>query len=96
TVFFLQCLTELIQKLDVKYKTYQSKGSYLNERQKNLKTFITKTQPVKLNDIALHFTEISTNTLKKDLLYLKQENIIEAIGKNKGTVYVIKLKDKDS
>ena len=96
TVFFLQCLTELIQKLDVKYKTYQSKGSYLNERQKNLKTFITKTQPVKLNDIALHFTEISINTLKKDLLYLKQENIIEAIGKNKGTVYVIKLKDKDS
>ncbi|MCC6583035.1 MAG: Fic family protein [Chitinophagales bacterium] len=90
TVFFLQCLTELIQKLEEKYTTLQSKGGYLNERQKNVFDFIKGHQPVKLNDLGTHFKDISPNTLKKDLLYLKQENFIESIGKNKGTIYVIK------
>jgi len=90
TVFFLQCLTELIQKLEEKYTTLQSKGGYLNERQKNVFEFIKGHQPVKLNDLGTHFKDISPNTLKKDLLYLKQENFIESIGKNKGTIYVIK------
>ena len=90
TVFFLQCLTELIQKLEEKYTTLQFKGGYLNERQKNVFDFIKGHQPVKLNDLGTHFKDISPNTLKKDLLYLKQENFIESIGKNKGTIYVIK------
>ncbi len=36
--------------------------------------------------------DISINTLKKDLQYMKIEQIIESVGKNKGTVYM--LKDK--
>jgi DNA-binding transcriptional regulator YhcF (GntR family) len=35
-------------------------------------------------------TDISINTLKKDLQYLKKEQIIESVGKNKGTVYILK------
>ena len=93
TVFFLQCLTELIQKLDVKYKTYQSNGGYLNERQNRVLHIITKYQPLKLNDIIQHLADVSANTIKKDLQYLKQEYFIEAIGKNKGTVYIVKKKE---
>jgi len=90
-IFFLTCITILIERLEKKYDIYKSKGGYLNDRQKKIKDFIKKRQPVKLNDISSQFQEISVNTIKKDLQYLKSENIIESIGKNKGTVYIFKI-----
>jgi len=33
---------------------------------------------------------VSKNTLKKDVLYLKQEGLIEVIGQGKGTFYITK------
>jgi hypothetical protein len=48
------------------------------------------TKTVKTADIALAFPDISPNTLKKDLQYLKVEQIITSLGQGKGTVYVIK------
>lgn len=91
-LFFLTCMTVLISRLEKKYDVFKAKGGYLNERQKMITDFIKKNQPVKLNDISFHFDGISANTIKKDLQYLKSENIIESIGKNKGTVYTIKSK----
>jgi Fic family protein len=89
-LFFLNCLHTLTERLEMKYSRYQSKGGYLNERQKNILEFIKTKEPVKLNDINTAFDSVSVNTIKKDLLYLKTENYIEAVGVKKGTVYVIK------
>ncbi len=89
-LFFLQSLEKLIQTLEQKYDVFKSKGGYLNDRQKSIKELIEKTQPVKLADLSKAMPEISINTLKKDLQYMKTEQIPESIGKNKGTVYLLK------
>ena len=87
-VFFLESLKALTQKLEQKYDIFKSKGGYLNERQKQVKDFITNNQPVKVSDIAKHFTGIQLSTLKKDLQYLRDEQVLTMIGKGKGTVYI--------
>lgn len=89
-LFFLLSIESLTQKLDLKYNSFKSKSGYLNKRQKLIVDYITNKQPVKLADLVNAFGNISINTLKKDLQYLKTEKIIEAIGKNKGSVYSIK------
>jgi DeoR/GlpR family transcriptional regulator of sugar metabolism len=86
----LQSLQTLTEKLDKKYDVFKQKGGYLNERQKNLKQFIIEQKTVKISDLSAAFADISPNTLKKDLQYLKAEQIVSAIGQGKGTVYVIK------
>jgi Fic family protein len=91
-IFFLSSIETLIQRLEQKYNVFKSKGGYLNERQKRIKNFIEKEQPIKLSDLSKIFTDISINTLKKDLLYLKTEQIIASIGKNRGAIYMIKEK----
>lgn len=89
-LFFLSSLETLIQRLDQKYDVFKTRGGYLNERQKRIKEFIEKKQPVKLGDLAQAMPDISINTLKKDLLYLKTEQIINSVGKNRGAIYMIK------
>jgi Fic family protein len=89
-LFFLESMKTLTEKLDQKYDVFKQKGGYLNERQKKLKDCITEQKTVKISDLSIAFPHISPNTLKKDLQYLKAEQIIIAIGKGKGTVYVIK------
>ncbi len=91
-LFFLQSLVILTQRLEQKYDLFKSKGGYLNERQKQIMEFIKNNQPIKLADLAKAMPEISINTLKKDLQYLKVEQNIDSIGKNRGTVYVTKEK----
>jgi Fic family protein len=90
--FFLECLETLIKKLQAKYDLYANKGGYLNERQKEIVEFIKTKQPVKLTDIIVKLAGYPKNTIKKDLVYLKNENIIEQIGQYKGAVYTIKEK----
>ena len=89
-LFFLESLKVLTEKLDKKYDVFKQKGGYLNERQKKLKEFIVKQRTVKISDLSVAFPDISQNTLKKDLQYLKTEQTITTIGQGKGTVYVIK------
>lgn len=91
-LFFLQSLEILIKRLEEKYDIFKSRGGYLNERQKQIKEFILNNQPIKLADLVGKLSNISINTLKKDLQYLKAEQIIDSIGKNRGTVYSIKDK----
>ncbi len=91
-LFFLQAIESLIHRLEQKYNVFKSKGGYLNERQKRIKEFIKTNQPIKLSDLATIMSDISINTLKKDLQYMKTEQIIESIGKNKGSVYLLKEK----
>jgi Fic family protein len=87
-IYFLQGIAKLTEKLDQKYEAYKSKGAYLSERQKQLKTYIEKKQPLKVSDIAKHFKKVPLPTLKKDLQYLRQEQQIEMIGQGKGSIYL--------
>ncbi len=89
-LFLLSSMEILISRLEQKYDVLKSKGGYLNERQKTIIGFIEEYQPVKLGDLAKRYTNISINTLKKDLLYLKKEQFIESVGKNKGTIYILR------
>jgi len=89
-LFFLESLKTLTEKLDKKYDVFKQKGGYLNERQKMLKEFIVEQRTVKIADLAIAFPDISPNTLKKDMQYLKSEQITTTVGQGKGTVYIIK------
>ena len=91
-LFCLQSLETLIKRLEQKYDVYRTKGGYLNKRQKQVKECIEKYQPLKISDIKNALPDLSVNTIKKDLQYMKTEQIIESLGKNKGTLYVIKEK----
>jgi Fic family protein len=89
-IFFLESLKSLTEKLEQKYSVFKSKGGYLNERQKQIKDFMTKHQPLKVGDLSAHFPEIPTATLKKDLKYLREEQVVQMIGSGKGSFYILK------
>lgn len=89
-LFFLDSMFALIERLEQKYDVFKTKGGYLNDRQKRIKEFIEKNQPIKLNDLVLAMSDITIHTLKKDLQYMKTEQIISSIGKNRGTIYGIR------
>jgi Fic family protein len=89
-LFFLDSIFTLIQRLEQKYDVFKTKGGYLNDRQKRIKEFIERNQPIKLNDLVQAMSEITIHTLKKDLQYMKIEQIIVSIGKNRGTIYSIR------
>lgn len=93
-IFYLESLKTLTQKLERKYDVFKSRGGYLNDRQKQIRDFITINQPIKTGDLVKQFPEIQLSTLKKDLQYLRQEQILNMIGKGKGSVYVIKEKNE--
>lgn len=90
-LFFLEAVETLTKRLEAKYNIYKSKGRYLNYRQKIIMTFIREHQPVKVGDISKAFPEFSVNTIKKDLLHMKTEQLINSLGVGKGTVYVLSI-----
>ena len=92
-IFFLESLKTLTEKLEQKYDLFKSKGGYLNNRQKLIRDFIMKNQPIKVSDLSKHFYEIGLSTLKKDLQYLRDEQVLTMIGKGKGTVYISNEKE---
>jgi len=93
-LFFLDCLQEMIDLLGKKYDVYKDKGGYLNPRQKEVLEAIRVNQPVKFSDICIALPAYSQNTIKKDIQYLLNENRIESIGRNKGTIYNVRAVDK--
>ncbi|MBE8719774.1 Fic family protein [Sphingobacterium pedocola] len=92
-IFFLESLKTLTEKLEQKYDVFKSKGGYLNNRQRLIKDFIQDSQPIKVSDLAKQFPEIGLSTLKKDLQYLRDEQVLTMIGKGKGSVYVLNEKE---
>lgn len=63
---------------------------YLNVRQKQILALLKRKEPAKVSDIAHALKTISINTIKKDLLYLRQKELIESHGVLKGTIYTLK------
>ena len=92
-IFFLESLKTLTEKLGQKYDVFKSKGGYLNDRQRLIKDFITENQPLKVSDLVKQFPNIGLSTLKKDLQYLRGEQVLTMIGKGKGSVYVLNKKE---
>ncbi|MBN1650026.1 MAG: Fic family protein [Bacteroidales bacterium] len=88
-LFFVRTLSMLANELEHKYNSIKSKKSYVNPRQKKIIAFIKKNQPIKLADLDEALADISINTLKKDLIYLKTKNRIRSEGKNRGATYSI-------
>ncbi len=60
---------------------------YLNPRRRDLLEFIRGRAPVKISDIMGHFTDESRNTIKKDLLFLREKGLILHGGEGRGMVY---------
>ncbi len=92
-IFFLESLKTLTEKLEQKYDIFKSKGAYLNVRQKLIKEFVSNNDPIKVSDLAKEFPKISLSTLKKDLQYLRKEQVLTMIGKGKGSMYVLTEKE---
>jgi Fic family protein len=89
-LFFLESLYELVLKLEQKLKVFRQLGAYLNDRQREILSFINEKQPVKLGDITKHFPQHTPITIRKDLQYLVNEYEIERFGVNRGTIYKIR------
>ncbi len=60
---------------------------YLNPRRQSLLTCINENAPVKISDIMAFLPDQSRNTIKKDLLFLKEKKLIFAQGQGRGMVY---------
>ena len=88
-LFFLNSLKLLTIKLNLKINDTEVKPIYLNERQQKVKLFIIENQPCKVGDISKNFSDISINTLKKDLQYLVKNKIINKFGERKSTIYTV-------
>ncbi len=86
-LFFLDCLTTLIKRLEAKYEIYSKLKKDLNERQKSVLEFVRKNKKVRMSEIEETFAKYSRNTLKKDMTYLVKEGLLMKTGERKGTRY---------
>jgi len=91
-LFFLGTLEASILKLEDRYAKIKDKKSYLNDRQRKIIAFIEKSEPVKISDIITALPKFTPYTLKKDIKYLTDENLVKKIGKARATIYLINEK----
>ncbi len=63
-------------------------NTYLNPRRQSLLNCISKNAPLKISDIMSFFPTESRNTIKKDLLFLREGGLILASGEGRGMTYV--------
>lgn len=63
--------------------------AYLNPRRKKLLEVIRVQAPLKISDIMISFPDESRNTIKKDLLYLRDKEMILARGIGRGVYYTV-------
>lgn len=89
-LFFLECLEALSEQLETRYKPYQSAGHYLTDRQKAIKTYLEKNQPLKISDLEKALPDISVHNMRKDLQQLVNLALVEKIGNYKSTIYISK------
>lgn len=93
-LFFIQCIITLTKKLEIKYDTYSKLKTALNKRQQHVLEFVKGNEPAQIGDIAKVLKNFSRNTLKKDLIYLVQEDLLIKTGNRKGTRYHIQKKKR--
>ena len=86
-VFFLDCLVDLTEKLNVKYEIYNSLKSSTNDRQKQVLAYINEHKTIQIKGLEEDLSTYSRNTLKKDLQYLVKEGFILTTGSGRGVRY---------
>lgn len=73
------------------FKNKQSKkdprGPYISLRRRIVLSCVQQNAPVKISDIMRHLPGENRNTLKKDLLFLKEQGLISALGTGRGVSY---------
>ena len=62
-------------------------GLYLNPRRQSLLECIDKNSPLKISDIMAFFPNQNRNTIKKDLIFLKEKTLLLSIGEGRGMTY---------
>ncbi len=87
TIFEL--LSNTPASLHTQGSTHQPRSSYLNQRRKSLLLHIKNNAPLKISDIMNKFQNESRNTIKKDLVYLREKDMISARGKGRGMFYTV-------
>lgn len=86
-LFFIDCMTTLISRLEIKYEQYNKLSKELNERQLAVLEFIKKQKRIRISDLEKVFKEQSRSTLKSDLVYLVNEGFLLKTGELRGTRY---------
>lgn len=88
--YFLQMLHEAIDILEARFEDIRNTKSYLTNRQEKILTYLTSNEPVKMSDISTHLPNENIASLRKDVAFLKRENLIRQVGKGRGTIYYLK------
>ena len=88
--YFLRMLHEAIDILESRFDEIKNSKSYLTNRQAAVFQYIVENEPVKISDIELAIPNEKIYSLKKDVAYLKSENLIRQVGKGKATIYYAK------
>lgn len=88
-MFFMSSLKSLTDKLQVKLEAIKHKVVYLTERHKKIIQLIAKNKVMKFADINKSFKNVNPASIKKDLSYLSQNQMIVKKGNLKATIYSI-------
>lgn len=88
--YFLAMLHEAIDILEARFEDIKNTKSYLTGRQSRILEFIRANEPVKISDISAAESGEKIHSLRKDVVYLKMENLIRQVGKGRATVYYAK------
>lgn len=86
-IFFLDCLKDLTETLQLKYETYNNLMSSTNDRQKEVMVYIEIHKTIQIKDLVENLSQYSRNTLKKDLQYLVREGLVLTTGSGRGVKY---------
>lgn len=90
-VILPDALSKLLNDIDQKKLAQPStlnSRPYLNSRRQSLLKCIDKNSPLKISDIMAFFPDQSRNTIKKDLIFLKDNKLILSCGEGRGMTYV--------
>jgi Fic family protein len=86
-IFFLDCLIELTQRLEEKYKRYSKLETALNERQQAILQYAQERKILQIGELERQLKIYSRNTLKKDLVYLVKGGLLLKTGGGRGICY---------
>lgn len=89
-IYFLKMLRESIDILESRFEEITNTKSYLTDRQKKIIAYMKTNEPVKTIDIYNELKYENIHSIRKDISYLKSENLIRQVGKGKSTIYYLK------
>lgn len=88
-LFFLERLVELTKRLEAKYERYNKLLIDLNQRQQQILAYIKDNKTAQIKAIEEHLKDYSRNTIKKDLSYLVDEDLLTKVGAGRGVKYYV-------